>query len=85
MKHMEKNNIERLEDLIQDLSKYSGQEIAAAIAMLPDYLNDGLMVVAGAAARVFAEHFQGEALGEALEQFRLLIDKIQKDQTQPRK
>ena len=74
---MEKENTERLEKLVSLLLECDGQEVAAAFAMLPGYRNDGLMIIVGATARVFAETFEDDNLGRALVEFKKMIGEIQ--------
>lgn len=72
---MENNekNIEQISKTIQEMSRCDSTTLAAALAMLPDYMEDGTKAVLGAAARIFAERFTGN-LNESMSHFRSVIE-----------
>ena len=70
-------NLEKLEQLVSAMSACTPQELCAAIAMLPDYANNGLAVVMAAAAKTISEHF--EDTDAAVDKLKDLISQMKEE------
>lgn len=78
-----KTSTSHLEALVKAMARCSPEELAAALAMLPQYHPQGELIVTAAAARVIAEMYSPEDEEAALSHFTKLValthDAITKD------
>lgn len=73
---MEENtnqSLGQLQKTIAEMALCDKTTLTAALAMLPDFMEDGASTVIGAAARIFAERFS-EDLDKNLGRFREIIE-----------
>ena len=78
----EENNLPHLETLVKAMAACSPEELCAAIAMLPDYLPSGEMVVLTAAARVIVDNYTEQNEESVLSQLKDIISLVRKNKTE---
>ena len=71
---------EHLEALTKALAECSAEEICAAISLLPDYREDGIVIAFAATARIIMENFQEDAYETVLEGIKGLIEQLKTEQ-----
>ena len=81
-------NFEKIKDMIQAIAACEKtEEIVAALALLPDYREDGAVIILAAAARVIAEYFENtedtlDQFGKMVAHFKDIINE-KKETTKP--